>query len=144
VVEESCAPGTASFASNLKEGIEGIETFGLSSNVGVGNSTLPDVGVCGKVLDEGVAGLCGLEFFCGSFIAFLADLPVLVYEAVGEGQLAEIFLLFSHVGGMFECLGAIDGESRETMGVDCVRNTKGEKRRQARWRYVVLVRFGCS
>jgi hypothetical protein len=130
VVEESCAPSTASFASNLKEGIEGIETFGLSSNVGIGDSTLPDVGVCGKVLDEGVAGLCSLELFCGSFIAFLADLPVLVYEAVGEGQLAEIFLLFGHVGGMLECLGAIDGGTeRQRLWTGCgIRRAKSDGR----------------
>jgi len=84
VEEESDAPSTARLASNFEEGIEGIQTFGLCSNVGVGDSTLPYVGVCSKVLDEGVTWLRGLEFFCGSFIAFLADLPVLVYEAIGQ------------------------------------------------------------
>ena len=84
VEEESDAPSTARLASNLEEGIERIQTFGLRSNVGVGDSTLPYVGVCSKVLDEGVTRLRGLEFFCGSFIAFLTDLPVLVYEAIGQ------------------------------------------------------------
>lgn len=122
------APSTAGLASNLKESIERIETFGLSSDVGIGDGTLPDVGVCSKVLDEGVARLCSLEFFCGSFVSFLADFPVLVYKAVGQGQLAEIFLLFSHVGGMSECLGAIGSLGRETMAVDLVRNVMGDGR----------------
>jgi hypothetical protein len=122
------APSTTGLASNLKESIERIETFSLSSNVGIGDGTLPDVGVCSKVLDERVARLCSLEFFCSSFISFLADFPVLVYKAVGQGQLAEIFLLFSHVGGMSECLGAIGGLGRETMAVDLVRNVMDDGR----------------
>lgn len=127
-VEESDAPGTARLASNFQEGIEGIETFGLCSNVGIGDSTLPDVGVCSKVLDEGITRLCSLELFCGSFIAFLTDLPVLVYEAVGQRQFAKIFLLFGHVGGMSECLGAAASGDRETMAADQVRNVMGDGR----------------
>ena len=91
----------------------------MSSDVRVGYSAFPDVGVCSKVLDEGVARLCGLEFFCGSFICFLADLPVLVYEAVGQGQFAEIFLLFGHVGGMSECLDAVGSIEKQWLYSGC-------------------------
>ncbi|KAG9954821.1 hypothetical protein KCU85_g491, partial [Aureobasidium melanogenum] len=75
------APSAARFASNFKESVQSIETFCLSSDVCVGDSALPDVGVGYEVLDEGVARLRRLEFFCSSFITLLAHLPVLVDKA---------------------------------------------------------------
>jgi hypothetical protein len=118
-----CAPCAAGPAGNLEKGIQGIETFGLGSDVGIGDGALPDVGVCDKVLDKGIMRLGRLELCGCCFIGLLAHLPVFVYEAIGQGQFAEIFLLFGHAGRAcrWVCVGVCCWQCEVWMRCDVMR-----------------------